>query len=226
MILIGTFFSELKSILPILYTSSHGRRYLGTCLREAFDPNFKYHCPVLDWESNRRLTGYWVNEMISDAKRREPENQVILMGLGKLILKFQNYILKIDETFFAGDNNLRRLEENPDDFLRLVERLIVGMSRIQNCHLVLISLLPSLENNDECKEAFLKVNSAFQKFAGQKYLPENVSYLNAAKHFMHKGRVDATLYRDGVHMNFKGSAQYANIIKSHLKRLPNRYFDL
>ena len=158
----------------------------------------------MDAVSGRRLTGDVVDEMVAFAKRKEPENQVHLMGL--------------------GDNNLRHLREDPKEFLRLIEALVVGMSEIPNCHLVLIGLLPSRENNDFCKETFIAVNEAFKKFANEKYWPENVSYLNIAKGFMFRGRVDESLYRDGVHMNPKGSAVYAKMIRNHLKKLPNRYF--
>ena len=185
-------------------TSSHGLRYLSQCFEEVFEPSFKYACPEVDAESNRKLTGDVVDEMVAFAKRREPENQLHLMGL--------------------GDNNLRRLKEDPKEFLRLVEALVVGMSEIRNCHLVLIGLLPSKESNDFCKHVFIEVNETFKRFANEKYWPENVSYLNIAKGFLFRGRVDKSLYRDGVHMNAKGSSVYAKMIRNHLKKLPNRYF--
>ena len=119
---------------------------------------------------------------------------------------------------------MRHLREDPRHFISTVEHLVSEMSKIQKCHLVLISLLPSLENNHICGKTFVEANEGMKALV-TKYGEKNVTFLNVSKTFMYRGQVDRTMYRDGVHMNPKGSAAYAKCIRSHLKKLPNRYFE-
>ena len=62
-----------------------------------------------------------------------------------------------------GGNNLRRLQQNPSFFLKLVKALLEMSKTIPNNHLVLGSLIPSPLTKDLCDQVFLDVDQKMKE---------------------------------------------------------------
>ena len=117
-----------------------------------------------------------------------------------------------------GDNNFRHANENPKEYLKLIEKLLEEFSNVERCHLVLTSILPSPETNHKCKHLFKYVSDSVKKLS-QNYGSKS-SFLNLTKVFMHGGRIKQNLYADGVHLNEEGAQILATRIFNHLKYIP------
>lgn len=117
---------------------------------------------------------------------------------------------------------MRERMQNPKFFLNeCVLPLVEEFDKIDNCHLVLISLIPSLETNKIDGKYFKEVNLGLAKF-GTQY--SRVSYLNMSHHFVKYGKVIEELYEDGKHLNEDGSAKYALELKKYFMKISNKKF--
>ena len=137
------------------------------------------------------------------------------MKIETILKRKENLILYT----FTGDNNLRRVKEDPEDYLKLIKKLLNEITNIPKCHLVLTSLLPSLETNHLCKYVFKEVSESIKNIT-LKYGPERASFINLNKAFLHAGKIKYELYEDGVHLNTAGAKELASRIVNHLKYIP------
>ena len=103
--------------------------------------------------------------------------------------------------------------------MKLIKKLLNEITNIPKCHLVLTSLLPSLETNHLCKYVFKEVSESIKNIT-LKYGPERASFINLNKAFLHAGKIKYELYEDGVHLNTAGAKELASRIVNHLKYIP------
>ena len=120
-----------------------------------------------------------------------------------------------------GDNNLRRLEEDPKDYIKLVQTLVENFKNFTKCHLVLTSLLPSPATDHICKDVFKEISRSVKEIAYDTTL--KVSFLNLEKSFISHGKIKTTLYEsDEIHLNEQGAEVLASCILKHLELRPNK----
>ena len=108
-----------------------------------------------------------------------------------------------------GDNNLRGGLEPVDSYVRKCERLANYLKRIQNCHLVLTSVIPSLKTQENFSEANRKIRDICHNNG-------LVTFLDLDGVFTRYGAINSKLYvADGIHLNSKGSVSLAELIYEH-----------
>ena len=195
-----------------LHTSSHGlkptyhrpKRYLPKKLRDTFKTQQKFLIPTIIAEGGQKFDENIVEEMVRSAKTKSFEGQPQV----KILL--------------LGDNNLRRLKEDPNDYIQLVKNLVHEFKNIEKCHLVLTSLLPSPLTDHICKDVFKDVSEKLKNIARQEGQNNKVSFLNLTK-FLKNGKINEELYNDDkIHLNEEGATVLADSLLKHLLLRPNK----
>ena len=68
-----------------------------------------------------------------------------------------------------GDNNLRWFYDDPIDVLLLLRDFLMEARKIENCHVMVCSLLPSIENQENCNRAFLQFDRSLKIIADPQF---------------------------------------------------------
>ena len=140
-------------------------------------------------ESGQRLNQEVIDNIVDNAEANCPHPQFHILLL--------------------GDNNLRGGLEPMDSYVRKCERLANSLKRIPNCHLVLTSVLPSLETQENFFEANRKIRDICYNSNG------HVTFIDFDGVFTRNGAINYKLYADGKHLNSKGSVSLAKMIYEH-----------
>ena len=203
------------AIQPVLYTSSHGldplpgreeeHRFLPRKLKIEFDITLqkKFFGPEINAKGGQELNNEIISKIVQNAKNlcRSGTPQVIIVLL--------------------GDNNLRNLNQPPNEYLKMIEDLLEQMQQISKCHLVLTSLLPSPKTNWKCKFVFRDVSNTIKELVGHENL--KASFMNLNGKFLIQGEPDLSLFlSDKIHLNERGAKILAASIKNHLNKLPKK----
>ena len=112
---------------------------------------------------------------------------------------------------FLGGNNLRRGHEAVDVFISKCQLLVEAFKKLPNAHLVFMGMIPSPETDEISKGLFNEANYKLKQLS-----QPGVSFCNLNHIFIKNGRIDQTMYSDGIHFNHKGSKNVATAIKNHL----------
>ena len=122
-----------------------------------------------------------------------------------------------------GDNNLRWFFDKPQHVLRMFEDLLVAARKIENCHIIISSLLPSIENKENCDQIFLEFDRKLKTILD----PRN-ELLDLQKSLRNKmGLIKEVLYDDkqDVHLSDEGAEVLSLQVFNKVRRLPHKYFE-
>ena len=110
--------------------------------------------------------------------------------------------------------------DNPDDVFSIFTYFMMEARQIQNCYVILSTILPSKENQENCDIHFKEMDQAL------KLITEPSELLGLNKSFRTKsGYVRNKLYEDGVHLDEKATKTLAEQIFNKVNRIPKNFFD-
>ena len=177
--------------------SSHAkkRRKLAKYLRKASKgSSFEI---VVNGKGGRELQKPEMEMIIKNAKSKVPCAQI--------------------QVLLLGGNNLRYGFEDVDDFIEKCHYLCESLSKLENVHFALCSLIPSPATNVISGPIFNETNKKLQ-FLAQSF-PSNVSFLDLSEEFLlRNGDIDMKMFSgDKIHLKDKGTAALANAIFKHVQ---------
>ena len=184
-----------EKIFLKIWQSSHGmcHHHMPKYFDELFMNQTKFEMPKINAKSSRQLDMKLCRYIIYNAKQNSYRVQTHVCGL--------------------GDNNLR-YKESCDTFIECIEYLATEMSKIKNCYLILVSLIPSLLTDNSSKRVFREANSKMKSLS-EKF--ETVSFLDISKNFVKNQNIIENLYaNDKIHLSEKGAKLYVQCVKNHI----------
>ena len=170
-----------------IWQSSHGResRYLPSFVQESFANQGRFFIPEIDAVPGRKIDFDLINTMT------------------KFAIQKSQSVKKQLHFFCIGDNNLRWNKDSLETFMFKIQHLVNQFSSVQNCHLVLTSILPQPVSDKTSKTVFRSANHAMYALCKNH---QNVSFMDITKSFVKDNVIDASLFqRDGVHMTESGA---------------------
>ena len=191
--------STQKSFVSV-FSSSHGVR------RHHFPNNFNWHFftserfyyrPENYSRGGKRMSTGEMNLIIKVARQKSPAKHYVVLNM--------------------GTNNIRNDGEHPEDLLCYFKEIAEELGTIPNCHLVLVSLVPSFARNEELKNEFWRLSQHFQAMA--KLYP-HVSWCNWVRQLYSNGKLDPQHFEDDVHLSQSGAVIFTNALIKHLSYLP------
>ena len=180
-----------------LFSSSHGidRHHLPWFF-DGIVWNFRsqYHWPPRNYSRGGKRMNRGVKDLIIRvAQQTSPAKHHVILNL--------------------GTNNIRNDGEYPEDllpfFIEIAEELMV----IPNCHLTLVSLVPSFALDLELKNEFWRLSQHFKAMA---QIYTNVSWCNWVRRLYWNGELDPQCFEDDVHLSPMGAEILANAIFNHI----------
>ena len=142
-----------------------------------------------------------VNDIINDMEWQHPRPQchVVIMG----------------------DNNLRWLEDDFMDVLTMMTNLVHRARQIPNCHVIISTLMPSIENRHNNQHVFNTYDDMMRKVV----LDPKYDILDLSKSLISKeGLIKEKYFKDQVHLNKLGAEVVARQIFNKVSKLPNQFF--
>ena len=110
--------------------------------------------------------------------------------------------------------------DDPDELFSIFKYFIMEARKIKNCFLILSTILPSVENQENCDIHFKEMDQAL------KLITEPSELLGLNKSFRTKsGFVRNHLYEDGVHLNKEATQTLAEQIFNKVNRIPKSFFE-
>ena len=111
--------------------------------------------------------------------------------------------------------------DDPDELFSIYTYFIMEAKQIKNCFVILSTILPSVENQNNCDIHFLK-----EMDQALKLITEPSELLGLNKSFRTKsGYVRQHLYQDGVHLDEKATQTLAEQIFNKVNRIPKNFFE-
>jgi hypothetical protein len=109
--------------------------------------------------------------------------------------------------------------DDPDEVFSIYTYFMMEARQIKNCFVILSTILPSKENQENCDIHFKEMDQAL------KLITEPSELLGLNKSFRTKsGYVRNHLYEDGVHLNEKATQTLAEQIFIKVNRIPRSFF--
>ena len=142
---------------------------------------------------------------------QKPEMEMIIKNAKSKVPCAQVQVLLL------GGNNLRYGFEDVDDFIEKCHLLCESLSKLENVHFTLCSLIPSPATNVISGPIFKETDKKLQSLAQS--FPCNVSFLDLSEVFLQKnGDIDMQMFSDDeIHLKDKGTAALANAIFKHVQ---------
>ena len=149
---------------------------------------------------SRQMTENFAQEILNEMNRLQPSPQVHVL--------------------IMGDNNLRWFEDDPAHILDIYMNFLSQAKQIPKSHVIISSLLPSIENQENCDPIFLQFDKDLKTILDPKY-----ELLDLSKSLRTKqGKIKEFLYKDEVHLNTEGAEILAKQIFNKVRPLPYEFF--
>ena len=121
-----------------------------------------------------------------------------------------------------GDNNLRWLEDDYIDIVRMMINLVWRARDVPNCHVMVSTLMPSIENQDINQHVFRIYDEMLRK---ETIINPKYELLDLSKSLRSKdGSIKEKYFQDQVHLNESGAEVVARQIFNKVSKLPNIFF--
>ena len=162
----------------------------------------RFQTPVVISKSSLKMSYNMARKILKDVQAQSPNPQVHVIML--------------------GDNNLRWSHSQPEDVLAMFRFLLAKSSKIQNCKIVIVSLISTLENIEEKFQIFVNFDKELAKILDPKHDMVDLRKSLRSKN----GDIKEKLFQfDGVHLNSDEAKVLANQIFNKLERLPRKFFE-
>ena len=146
------------------------------------------------------MTEYFAQEILNEMRRLEPAPQIHIL--------------------IMGDNNLRWFQNEPEEILNIYTNFLNQARQIPKSHVIISTLMPSIENQENCDPIFKQFDKDLKTFLDPKY-----ELLDLSKSLRSKaGTIKEHLYRDEVHLNTHGGEILATQIFNKVRPLPYDFF--
>ena len=150
------------------------------------------------------MTEHVANQILASMKFNHPKPQVQVLVLGDCDLRDSKYPMT-----------------DPDELFAIFKYFLAEAKKIPNVVVLLCSILPSIENQQNNEAYFLEFDERL------KLLVDSPSELiHFSKSFRDSyGQIKRRLYeKDGVHLNSDGTDVMAKQIFNHVMRIPKNRF--
>ena len=153
-----------------------------------------YHWPPRNYSrGGRRMNRFVIDQIIRVARQTSPAKHHIILNL--------------------GTNNIRNDGVYPEDLLPFFVEIAEELGPIPNCHLTLVSLVPSFDLDEVLRNEFWRLSQSFRAMAR---LYPNVSWCNWVRQLYWNGGLDPQCFEDYVHLSPMGAEILANAIFNHI----------
>ena len=161
----------------------------------------RFSIPIVKAIGGQRITDVRLDEILQDIEQISPHPQV--------------------HTVLLGSNNFRNLDSDPIQVLKLLEDFVKAARTYENCHVYVCTLVPSIENKENCDSIFLQWDRSLRII-----LDTENEIIDLQRKFRKKQQITESLYdSDGVHLNHDGADLLAKLIFDRIRRTPYEFFD-
>ena len=110
--------------------------------------------------------------------------------------------------------------DDPAEVFSIFTYLVTEARKIKNCFLIVSTLIPSVENQENCDGFFNEFDENLKSLCPPSEL------LNLNKSFLRSksGKIIWQLYEDGVHLKESGSKTLAEKVFNVVNRIPKDFF--
>ena len=124
-----------------------------------------------------------------------------------------------------GSENYKPVKEiSVEEYLATCEKVMTETIKInKKVHFVFPQILPSIENDKNCKSRYKETNKRLRKIIEEQF-DTFASVLSIARHFTYYGQIRKEYYQDKVHMNRAGAEEYARLLELHLSSLDKKKY--
>ena len=182
------------------FSSSHGtgrHHFPGFFNDLIWNSRARFHWPPRNYSrGGKRMTVREKNLVISVARQISPAKHHVILNL--------------------GTNNVRDGVYS-EDLLPFFKEIAEELGSIPNCHLILVSLVPSFARNEELKNEFWRLSQSFKAMA---QLYPHVTWCNWVRQLFWNGELDHQCFEDDVHLSPMGAEIFANAIFRSLSYSP------
>ena len=99
----------------------------------------------------------------------------------RVVFIIKEISLHSNTTISKGSNNFRWLQWYVSNFIRLVRQVVECINETPGAHLLLVSIIPSIENHDNNGPVFQLADDEMRKLANEH---AKVSFLDLSKNFL------------------------------------------
>ena len=155
----------------------------------------RFHKPRVDAIGSRWMSDNLVETIIANLWQQHPRPQchVVIMG----------------------DNNLRHLEDDWQNVLRMMVNLVYRARDVPNSHVIVSTLMPSLENHKRCNPIFLEFD---ERLRHETILTPKHEVLDLGKSLRTKKGLIKDRFFENVHLNEMGAKLVAHQIFNKVTR--------